>query len=209
MTGFDNCINCGYVLRGHTGSYRCPECRVEYDEQTEVWSSPLGAYHFGNNARVSLIAIIWVLGAGALNLTIILMLGDKASSISKMATTMTSILLLLLWTFMTSRNKRRAISNPFVAVAPSGIVISKSGCAGKFRIISWDEARKGFSTVGRGWGFAEGVAWKLGIALRKEDARELYDVIRKRIGELPPGIEAMRGFLRGMDTSFEREPDRM
>ena len=209
MKFFPNCINCGYLLRGLTGSFKCPACAFEYDHDTQAWTSPYGAFHFANNIYVSVVAVIWVALAGALNLMVVIKFGRGVSSTVRLVTHLISLIILLYWLALASRSRKRSLCNPFVALAPSGILINKTGRPGNFRTITWDQARNDLAIVGDRWDLATGVRSKLGIALKEEDVRQIFHSIKRRIGSPLLDISNARGSLKGMDTTIVREPDRL
>lgn len=187
-----SCIQCGMELPASTGILRCVNCGFEYDHETTVFVSKFGAYHFVNNWRVSLSALILMAIQVTIGLVTIAALGDRALRTARLCQLIVMIAFVLTWSLLAKWNRRLAISNPFVAITPVGVLVSRLGRPGQWTVLGWDEVRRRFRTTGSGWSFQNGALSSIGIGLDKEQGSRCYELIKNRADNPLPSVPRLR-----------------
>lgn len=103
----DRCPVCRYSLQGLPSAYRCPECGLEYDEQTRVWRPTSFRTFAGLTLQFTFIFLA--------NLIFHSLLGTGKAPILQQAIGFSIVATCLVFFIIRYR------AHPFVAVGPSGI----------------------------------------------------------------------------------------
>ncbi len=176
------CFVCGYDLRGHLNTFRCPECNTLYDDKTRVWRTKVTRWHFrsyGGPAQIMLVG--FAIGGRAAN-SFVGTLSDAA------AISLLGLLLVgIIGAYVMRRRHTARGWTSYIAVAPAGLFVSKSGCPHKFKVIDWGVVRSRLEGKGRRWRYGSEVVQSLHIHLDIRASRELFGAMLARVAAQSEG----------------------
>ena len=166
-----HCVTCQYALAGHSGTFACPECGMQYDADTRVWFSRFTPWHFRTKGPARYLLAAWVVATMAL-----VRLSHAATLVLLLAFGGLSILVFAQRTMSRKRHFR-----PYVATTPQGLVVSRSGRPGQFTVLSWSTVAERLGGGPRPWRWGADLSRDLDVHLEVARSREVFAEVNRRV----------------------------
>lgn len=150
---------------------------MSYDERTVVWYSPFTMWHPNFGAKT---LYIWI---ALIGLFLMPQIADGLSFASEVVVIALAIVILIA-ARMHSIILAAKGKLPFVAIAPDGLIVNRTGLPGRVVVLGWENVRTRMDSTGGGWSCAKKMLSDLGVVLPELFvAQDVQAAMQKRLGE--------------------------